>query len=78
MEVIKKGSIGDLLLKNQIITEQQLQHALIEQKKTGKKLGRIFIELGFIEELKFLRILSQHLKIPLLDLTRYAKKSDII
>lgn len=67
-----------MLLKNQIITEQQLQHALIEQKKTGKKLGRVFVELGFIEELKFLLILSQHLKIPLLDLTRYAKKSDVI
>ena len=67
-----------MLLKNQIITEQQLQHAIIEQKKTGKKLGRVFVELGFIEELKFLLILSQHLKIPLLDLTRYAKKSDVI
>jgi MSHA biogenesis protein MshE len=78
MDVIKKGSIGDLLLKNQLITEQQLQLALIEQKKTGKKLGRVFVELGFIEELKFLRILSQHLKIPLLDLTRYAKKADVI
>lgn len=78
MDVIKKGSIGDLLLKNQFITEQQLQLALIEQKKTGKKLGRVFVELGHIEELKFLRILSQHLKIPLLDLTKYAKKSDII
>lgn len=78
MDVIKKGSIGDLLLKNQLITERQLQLALVEQKKTGKKLGRVFVELGFIEELKFLRILSQHLKIPLLDLTKYAKKSDVI
>jgi len=67
-----------LLLKNQFITEQQLQLALIEQKKTGKKLGRVFVELGFIEELKFLRILSQHLKIPLLDIAKYAKKSDVI
>jgi len=78
MDVIKKGSIGDLLLKNQFITEQQLQLALIEQKKTGKKLGRVFVELGFIEELNFLRILSQHLKIPLLDVAKYAKKSDVI
>ncbi len=78
MDIIKKGSIGDLLVKNQLITEQQLQTALIEQKKSGKKIGHILVELGFIKEISLLRLLSRQLNIPLIDLAKYSKKPEII
>ena len=78
MNTVKKGSIGDLLVKNHLITEQQLQLGLVEQKKTGKKLGHVLIELGFVEEIKLLRILSNQLKIPLIDLAKYSKNPDVI
>ncbi len=78
MDITKKDIIGNLLVKNQLITEDQLQTALAEQKKTRKKLGRILIELGFIEERRLLNILSEQLKIPLLDLAKYPKTPEII
>ena len=38
MDIGKKDFIGDLLVKRQLITTEQLQAALAEQRKTGKKL----------------------------------------
>ena len=35
----QKIRIGDLLVKNGVITDEQLLHALATQKKTGGKLG---------------------------------------
>lgn len=67
----KKIRLGDLLVDNGIITAEQLQHALAEQKKLGSKLGRTLIELGFISEAEMLRFLSRQLRIPLVDLRHY-------
>lgn len=65
----RKIRIGDLLVQNQVITEDQLMSALSEQKKTGKKLGGTLIELGYIDETRLLQFLSQQLQIPLIDLS---------
>lgn len=76
MEVASSGTgpqrkirIGDLLVQNQVITEDQLMTALSEQKTTGKKLGGTLIELGYIDETRLLQFLSQQLQIPLVDLS---------
>ena len=39
MDITKKIRIGDLLVQNQIITQEQLISALAEQKKTGRQLA---------------------------------------
>ncbi len=69
---VKKLRIGDLLVQQQLITEQQLQDALRQQKVTGQKIGRMLIDLGFIEEDQLLRLLSRQLKIPFLELGDYS------
>ncbi len=63
--------IGDLLVENRVISEGQLQQALAEQKKTGRKLGQALIELGFLEEQDLLDFLSRQLQIPFIDLRSY-------
>ena len=60
----KRVRIGDLLVEQKIISEAQLQAALAEQKKSGRKLGRVLIENGFVDEDKLLRLLSEQLDIP--------------
>ena len=45
-----KMRLGDLLVSEQIITDEQLMKALAYQKKSGLKLGKALIELGFIDE----------------------------
>ncbi len=67
----KRVRIGDLLVEQKIISEAQLQAALAEQKKSGRKLGRVLIENGFIEEETLLGLLSEQLDIPFIDLSRF-------
>lgn len=42
--------LGDLLLKEGIISQDQLKIALIEQKASGDQLGRVLVTLGFVSE----------------------------
>ena len=55
-----KLKIGELLLKKGLITEDQLNKALEEQQKSGKRLGDILVELGFIDRETLERILSEY------------------
>ena len=45
-----KGRMGDRMVAMGLITEDQLNVALQEKKISGKMLGEIFVELGFISE----------------------------
>ncbi len=45
-----KGRIGDRLIEMGLITQDQLNVAIQEKKLTGKLLGQIFVDLGFIDE----------------------------
>ena len=56
----RKVRVGDLLLEKQLIDQKQLQMALVEQKRTGKKLGKAITDLGFVSEVKLLSILSDY------------------
>jgi len=44
------AKIGDILVHNNTISEQELNQALAEQKNSNDKLGNILIKLGFINE----------------------------
>lgn len=73
----KKIRIGDLLIQNGLITEEQLTEALGSQKKSGKKLGRALIDLGFIEEDAMLKLLSQQLEVQFIQLRNYDFKPEV-
>ena len=47
-DIRKKGRMGDKMVELGLITEDQLNVALQEKKISGKMLGEIFVELGFI------------------------------
>ncbi len=66
-----KVRIGDLLVQNAVITEEQLMSALARQKKTRQKLGKALVVLGYVKEAQFLNFLARQLKIPMVDLSRY-------
>lgn len=55
--------IGDMLVKEGIITEEQLSKALeVQKSKSSGKLGEILLELGYIDIDKFTLILDKQLK----------------
>jgi MSHA biogenesis protein MshE len=74
----KKIRIGDLLVEHKVISEAQLQNALTEQKKSGHKLGRALVALGYVAEDNFLEFLSRQLQIPFIDLRHYKYKPDTV
>ncbi len=73
-----KKRLGDLLVENRIISEDQLTAALAEQRKTGKKLGRTLIDLRHITEEQLLTFLSQQLNLPFLDISRRPISADVV
>ncbi len=56
--------LGELLIKEGLITQHQLDEALKSQVIFGIKLGSSLIELGFVEEGKLVKLLSKKLGVP--------------
>ena len=69
---------GDLLVEQKAISEAQLMAALADQKKSGRKLGRVLIDNGFIKEDALLTLLSQQLKLPYVDLSTFELNPDLV
>ena len=64
-----KMRLGDLLVHEQIISEEQLQKALEQQRISGRKLGATLTDLGYISEQQLLEFLAQQLKLPLISIS---------
>lgn len=73
----KKIQIGKILLEQMLITEEQLETAMAEQNKTGKKLGQALVDLGFVDEDQLLQVLSNQMNIPLIDLRNYPINAEV-
>ena len=65
-----KMRLGDLLVHEHIITNEQLMQALNSQKTSGRKLGDTLIELGYLSEQQLLGFLAQQLGVPFLDISQ--------
>lgn len=76
--VRKRIRLGDLLVENNVISQQQLKHALAEQKVRGTRLGRTLIDLGYIDEKGLLDFLSRQLKMPFIDLRHYQLRAQTV
>ncbi|HJW80849.1 MAG TPA: GspE/PulE family protein [Acidiferrobacterales bacterium] len=74
----KKIRIGDLLIEHKIISQEQLNAALADQKKSGRKLGRTLIENGYLTEDQLLDFLARQLNIPWIELKRYHVKPETV
>ncbi|MFT6267462.1 MAG: MSHA biogenesis protein MshE [Alphaproteobacteria bacterium] len=66
-----KVRLGDLLVQNGLITDEQLQKALSEQRQSGRKLGATLVSMGVVTEFQLLELLSEHLKVPLINLSDF-------
>ena len=78
MDIKKRIRIGDLLIENKLISEQQLEVALAEQKKIRRKLGKTLVDLGYIEEPVLLQLISEQLGIAYISLKQYPINQNIL
>lgn len=67
----EKVRLGEILVQQKLLSEEQLQFSLGEQKRTGRKLGRVFVENGFVKEDQISGALAKQLNIPYINLKFY-------
>ena len=63
-----KTRIGELLIQQGLLSQAQLDAALLQQQKTGRRLGRVIIDAGLLTEDRLSEALSRQLGVPYLDL----------
>jgi type IV pilus assembly protein PilB len=61
--------LGELLVRNGKITQNQLLEALALQKDQGGRLGTNLVKLGHLTDKQLVEALSQHFKVPSVELT---------
>ena len=67
----KTPRIGDLLLREGLVTQDQLTKALAEQRHNGTRVGYNLVKLGFVKETDLTRMLARQHKMPAVDLTKF-------
>jgi type IV pilus assembly protein PilB len=65
-----KQRLGDLLVEKNIVSEYDIQRALIHQEQYGGKIGQALVALNILSEDKLLAALRYHFGLPVVDLGR--------
>jgi len=74
----EKLRLGDVLLQQGLISQEQLQQTLELQRQTGKKVGRLLIETGIITEELLANGLARKLRIPFVNLKTFPFHVDVV
>jgi type IV pilus assembly protein PilB len=70
--------LGDILLQDGLVTEDQLFAAFREHKEQGKALGRVLVDQGVLTESQLVAALAQQIGLEFVDLTDYPVDGSII
>jgi type IV pilus assembly protein PilB len=71
VNTVAPDRIGDLLVKEGLITREQLAKAVQEQKQTGARLGYCLVKLALVPEVELTKVLAKQHKMPAVDLSRF-------
>ncbi len=74
----EKLRLGDVLVQQRLISQEQLQQTLELQRQTGKKTGRLLIESGVITEELLANGLARQLRIPFVNLKTFPFRGDVV
>ncbi len=75
-EAAERTPLGQLLLGARMITHMQLADALVHQSSSGGRIGKILLDQGALSERDFALALSEHLGIPLIDLSHASPSAE--
>ena len=70
--------LGDLLMKEGLITKDQLEKALQEQRANGTRIGYNLVKLGFVQETEITKMLARQFRMPAVDLSRFEVDPKIV
>jgi type IV pilus assembly protein PilB len=78
VKVAQEIRLGDLFVKEGLITEQQLQEGLAEAKTSGTRIGFALVHLGFVAEEELTRMLAKQYRVPAVDLSKVTVDQKIL
>ena len=80
MALPEKIRLGDMLVQQNLITQEQLKHVLDQQKRqrNPRKLGRLLVENAFVTEENICETLSRQLGIPYINLKNFKIDYDLV
>jgi len=71
MPTAMERKLGELLVKDNVITQEELEAALKKQEENGASLGRILIDMGLASEWEIAAALGKQLNVPFITLSHY-------
>ncbi|MFC4767990.1 GspE/PulE family protein [Effusibacillus consociatus] len=75
---MSRKRLGDLLIEFGLITDDQLEQALAEQKVTKQPLGEILTQRGLLAEEQLIEVIEFQLGIPHMNLDRFEIERPVI
>ena len=66
-----KLRLGDVLVQQKLVSEEQLQQMLQQQRTSGRRLGRLMIDAGLITEEALAHALARQLRVPVVNLKSF-------
>jgi type IV pilus assembly protein PilB len=70
--------LGELLVREKMISLQQLQRAQEEAKRTGKRLGHALTQLGFVNDTDLTQFLARQYSLPSINLNEFDIDPDVL
>src|SRR5947209_12152283 len=70
--------LGEILVKENLITTEQLKKALEHQRHNGGKLGSVLMKLGYITDDQITGVLSRQYGVPSINLKYYEVDQNVI
>ena len=74
----EKIRLGDILVGQKIVSQEDLHLALEQQKRTGRKLGRVLVEMGFVSEDQICEAIARQLNIPFVNLKFFNTSQEVV
>jgi len=73
MSIATKTLFGQQLIEEGLISEAQLQAALIQKEETGKKIGDVLVDMGVLSDHDMTKSLGRYLKVEYYDAEDFTK-----
>src|SRR4051795_9292445 len=75
---MSQNRLGELLVREKLISLQQLRKAQDEQKRSGQNLGYTLAKLGYISDGEITNFLSAQYRLPAINLDEYEIDQEVI
>jgi MSHA biogenesis protein MshE len=74
----EKIRLGDILVGQKVVSQENLGVALAQQKRSGRKLGRVLVELGFVSDDQICEAIARQLNISFVNLKLFNISQDVV